>query len=302
MELPTIAAIIPTYRREPFCLSVLGQLRAQDHPPTEIIVADQTPESDYSPDGLRALAAMERGGAFTRLVLPEPAENRARNEAAEACRSEVLLYVDDDVELPPEFVRRHLLSYCEAEVAAVTGRVIGPERAAPNALPVGYEQLPAPDQAHCFPSGYTGRLERTVRAYGGNFSVRREVLLAAGGWNERLVVHTDLDLGLRLAELGHRIAYDPAAWLRHLEAPRGGERSDEPWRPFASRTRAASSAYFGFRYPAGRHLARWAIRTAARHTVLKRGNVLRPWRLPAEAASLLWGLALARQWAGDDRP
>ncbi|MGQ9730141.1 MAG: glycosyltransferase family 2 protein [Candidatus Zipacnadales bacterium] len=294
---PTIAVIIPTYYREHFLLSLLRQLREQVPPPQEIITVDQTPPGGYSSNGQRQLETLEKEGRIRRLILSSPAENRARNAAAAIAESEVLLFLDDDVELPPGFVGCHAANYRDVEVAAVTGRIIGAAGEIVETLPPNYEALSLPDQAFSLPSGYTHRLERTGRAYGGNFSVRSTVLRAIGGWNERLTIHTDLDLGLRLAEAGYRIVYDPAAWLKHLEAPHGGERTAASWRPLASRQRAASAAYFAFRYPQGSQLRRWALRMAARHTVLRRQNLMRPWRLPAETLSLVCGIGLAWRWS-----
>ena len=73
-----------------------------------------------------------------------------------------------------------------------------------------------------------GRQARWVDKFmGGNFSVRREVALTLGEYDERFVrvcYHFEAEFAYRLIRAGHRIFYEPAACVHHLRASSGGTR------------------------------------------------------------------------------
>jgi GT2 family glycosyltransferase len=52
--------------------------------------------------------------------------------------------------------------------------------------------------------------------YTGNFSIRRDVLLEAGGFDEAFTMYgnEDVELSLRLARAGVQVVYSPEAWAR----------------------------------------------------------------------------------------
>jgi hypothetical protein len=99
-----VTAIVPTVDRYPYLRKVLSQLVAQTVRPAETIVVDQTPAGRREP-----LAAGEFPGIGLRVVhLDEAGQCTSRNSALEMACSEYVLLLDDDVEVPPELVERHL--------------------------------------------------------------------------------------------------------------------------------------------------------------------------------------------------
>jgi GT2 family glycosyltransferase len=85
------------------------------------------------------------------------------------------------------------------------------------------------------PARYHGRLARDVLA-GGNMAAWRSTLLDLDGFDPRLGAGTpwpsaeDNDLGLRLLESGHTIAYVPAALVRHRAWRAGASYPGVRWR------------------------------------------------------------------------
>src|SRR5262249_3844974 len=136
---------------------------------------------------------------------------------------------------------------------------------------------------------------------GGNFSVRREIALRLGGFDERFVrvaYHFEAEFAYRLNRAGHRIFYEPAASLHHLRAREGGTRvfGDHlrSYRP----NHSVGSYYYTLRKglcwkSAIRFLGRPVKAIATRH------HLRNPWWIPAtlvaEFTGMAWALVLAAQ-------
>ena len=63
---------------------------------------------------------------------------------------------------------------------------------------------------------------------GGNFTVRREIALKLGGFDEQFVsvaYNFESEFAYRLCKAGHRIFYEPAASVHHLRSSEGGTRT-----------------------------------------------------------------------------
>src|SRR5439155_22803794 len=86
---PTATVVIPTRDRPHQLSRCLESLRRIDGPELEIVVVDSAPRRTHADD------IAERWGARYELE-PLPGASRARNRGARVCRSDVILFVDDD--------------------------------------------------------------------------------------------------------------------------------------------------------------------------------------------------------------
>lgn len=289
----SLALAVPTYRRERVLVDTLEQVLAQDPPPDEVLVVDQSERHD--PETEAFLAGASAAGRLRWIRHAPPGLPGARNRALAESTCEVVLFIDDDVELEPGFVARHAANYADPAVAAVGGRVV--QARAP--WQIAARRRPWPRRLDCLylrPDG-TERLEGVATFQGGNHSIRRAVALAAGGYDEGYLgwaFREESDLALRLWEAGHRIVFDPLAALTHLQAEAGGCRYEEHARPVADWTIAYPGAYFAWRhlFPAPAFWREIAVSNLAR-SVLRKQNARRPWRLPFALASYAWAVGLA---------
>jgi glycosyltransferase involved in cell wall biosynthesis len=123
----TLSAIIPTKNRPEELLIVVRGLLAQSIPPCQIIIVDQS-----DTDEGRMLVERELGKApeFIRnsLKLNYVCDTSitggavARNRAMELARSDVWLFLDDDVELEGDFVEQLLRVYTtDPDIGGVSG-------------------------------------------------------------------------------------------------------------------------------------------------------------------------------------
>jgi glycosyltransferase involved in cell wall biosynthesis len=205
---PTFSAIVPAYQAADFIGEALESLLAQTMPPIEIIVCD-----DGSTDDLAQAVAPYRS-SITFLSKENGGEASAKNTAARAASGEFVAILDaDDIYLPERLealaelsMRRPDLDILTADCLVVAnGRVI----------------------RRCYDGGYhfetedqrRGILERNFIGPG-HMAVRREHLLAVGGFDENFRWATDWDCWIRMIFAGSRagMVAEPLAEYRVRES------------------------------------------------------------------------------------
>ncbi|MGA3038502.1 MAG: glycosyltransferase [Vulcanimicrobiaceae bacterium] len=196
-----ISIVIATKDRALFLQRALESLAQQRSAPEfEVVVADNG-STDGTPqvvaDALEIvpynLRRIEAGRANRGL---------ARNMGVSAAAGELILFVDDDVWLPPNFVAAHVAEHRGGRSRVVTGPIVN----VPD-----YEHRPRPGAAH-----YSSAFFCTCNA-----SVSKVALEAVGGFDEAFNLYgwEDTELGLRLRNAGleHAFAWD--AFLYHIKPP-----------------------------------------------------------------------------------
>lgn len=127
---------------------------------------------------------------------------------------------------------------------------------------------------------------------GGNFAVRRSVILGIGGLDENFVGaanHEDADLAFRLHKCGYRVVWTPFPWLFHLNYHNGGGRISNP---LQYENFAYNLFYFYLRYyqkisiPTLIRLLRWRV--------LNKEMLLYPYILPRRLKDFIKGYRRAR--------
>lgn len=205
---PALSVIVPAYRCARDLERCLLALRASDLPRAawEIVVAD-----DGSPDDTPAVAA-RLADQVVRVAGGPRGPAAARNAAAACAQGDVLVFVDADVCVAPDALRRFRDLFAGAPgLSAAFG---------------AYDLAPA---APSFVSQYRNLLHHYVHAAGagpattfwaGCGAVRTDAFRAVGGFDAERYPRPqieDIDLGYRLAARGGRIVLDPRIQGRHLK-------------------------------------------------------------------------------------
>lgn len=107
-----VTAIIPTKNRSASVLAVIKSLAAQTRPPDEIVIVDQTPKRDSTEETVRNLLPQSVHVKYLRNSNLNGAA-AARNVAMRHATGDILLFLDDDVTLYPDFIERMLVCYEE---------------------------------------------------------------------------------------------------------------------------------------------------------------------------------------------
>jgi glycosyltransferase involved in cell wall biosynthesis len=140
----------------------------------------------------------------------------ARNTALLHARAEIVAFLDDDAEAAPDWLERLLAVYTTHPGAVAVGGAPQPNYGAPRPswFPPDFDWV-----FGCHYRSLPDRLAPVRHLIGANMSVRRDDMLAVGGFHAD--DHDDMDLSHRIAREYGRAAvlYEPRAEVRHYVAP-----------------------------------------------------------------------------------
>ena len=226
---PFISIVIPTYGREAVLCSTLKNVLDQTYPTFEVIIVDQT--RTHEPATVEFLDSIKTHPKVTLYTVDWASLPAARNYAIERSHGDIILFLDDDVELPPGFLAAHARNYQTPSIGAVAGRVFDRMKLAESQSAKRIETLP-PEAMDPGIAWYYIDLVHTVypqqvlTARGCNMSFRRDVFADHGlRFDERFqgsAVREESDFCLRFRQTGLKIWYDPEANLIHLGEETGG--------------------------------------------------------------------------------
>ena len=118
----SVCVAIPTFNREQVLLDTIRQVLAQQPSADEVLVIDQTPR--HAPATSEALTAWQREGRIQWIRCSPPNASAARNRALVEAVSDIVIFIDDDVILPPGFLESHRACYDDPSVEMVAGQVL----------------------------------------------------------------------------------------------------------------------------------------------------------------------------------
>src|SRR5262249_50720012 len=209
-----LTIVIPTYGRGEVLLDTLRRLLALDPPAPEVIVIDQTEE--HSSYVSCTLEAWQTSGCVRWVRQRHPSIPAAMNRGLLEASHPFVLFLDDDIIPDQELVAAHIGALETTGAALVAGRIIQPWQEGRDF---------SGDVDFHFATVQPAWIQDFM---GGNFSVRRDVLLQLGGFDERFVrvaYNFEAEFAHRLRRAGHRIYYEPTAPIHHLKVTTGGTRT-----------------------------------------------------------------------------
>lgn len=227
---PFISVVIPTYEREAVLCSTIRNVLQQTYSAFEIIIVDQT--QTHEPKTVEFLNSLKTNSNVSLYSVSWASLPAARNYAVERSHGDIILFLDDDVELPQGFLAAHAQNYqTQSEIGAVAGRVFDRMKLAESNSAKHIETLP-PEAMDPGIAWYHIDLVHTINpqqvltARGCNMSFRRDVFSTHGlRFDERFqgsAVREESDFCLRFRHTGLKIWYDPNANLIHLGEETGG--------------------------------------------------------------------------------
>ena len=191
------SVIIPTYRRARLLRDTLESLAAQtSRHAFEVVVINDAPDEDLS-----ALET-EFSDMGARLISPSRNVGRgiARNLGVRDSSGEIIIFLDDDMTVAPDFIDAHVTAHTEPGLAVVGNIVSAPEYAShPLARYVERQGAKKRKGAPKLPP----KVFRT-----GNASLQRVLFTKVGMFDESFSTYgEDLDLAMRLGDQGARFVF-----------------------------------------------------------------------------------------------
>lgn len=233
--LPLVSVIIPTRdRAELLARCVEGVLKRTDYTKLELLIVD----NDSTEPATLALFAKLIDADKRVRVLHYPGKfnySALNNVAAREAQGEVLLFLNNDIDvIEPGWLREMVSHAVRPDVGMVGAKLLFADERIQHA---GVVFAPGGKMYHLYrlaekdEAGYFGQLAltRTFSAVtAACAAARKSVFREAGGFNENnlAVAFNDIDLCLRLGDLGYRILWTPFAKLFHLESASRGPDDD----------------------------------------------------------------------------
>ena len=222
---PSVSIVIPTHNRAALLRRTLESL-AHVRLPAGVQVEGVVVANACTDDTGAVVRAVAEQLSFPLRVVEEaiPNESRARNCGARAARGAIIAMLDDDVWCDPGWLEGLLDVYGTEPADLVAGRVT-----------LWWEAVAKPDwftpaMEHVLPHCDLGdaciELDDYQRAIGANYSFRRHVFDAIGGFTPGLgrsgsvlLGGSDTEFSSRAVAQGFRIYYAPQATVKHWVPP-----------------------------------------------------------------------------------
>lgn len=212
---PTVSYIIPTMFRQEYTLQLLDDLAVQNYKPHQVVVIDATPVIEREkylyhqkkyPFELKVIWQQTKGSC------------RARNEAIALCTGEYVIFGDDDIRVPSNFIENHIRLLQTYNAGACNGLDIRADvhtqdlnnlkskliNRDPDSFLVGCAQMFS-NANSCVKKEFVDQL------IGNDINFD-------GGYGE------DSDFGLSLLKIGVTVLANPFSANLHLKPPSGGYR------------------------------------------------------------------------------
>lgn len=210
----TVSVIVCARNNRDIISNCLNAIAQQTHPDVECIVMD-----DASTDGM----AEHIAAGFPSVRVERNATNHGpsinRNRAAALSRGDILIFLDSDVELAPDWIATALtLLAAHSEAGIVAGKLLfahRPDRihsfgGALSAIGLGWDNL------EMAPVSDAPAPLVTLWASSAAMAIRRRVFVEAGGFDEAFFYgYEDSDLGWRVTLAGHTVLNSPELEALH---------------------------------------------------------------------------------------
>jgi GT2 family glycosyltransferase len=208
-----VSVIIPTHQRREALRRALASLSRQGSAAGafEVVVS-----IDGSIDGTREmLDALDPPYPLRVAAGPRRGRAAACNAALAIARGEVLIILDDDMQVVPEFVERHRAHHPPDSRLCVLGAV---PIELNGSSPLAARYVRSKFNAHLAALAKPDHRFMPRDFYSGNASLRTDAMREINGFDESFSVYgnEDVDLSLRLQANGVELVYDPGA-LAHQE-------------------------------------------------------------------------------------
>lgn len=195
-----ISIVIATKDRQQYLERALASLETQAGAPSfEVIVVDNGSSDDTK--GVTERQAARNVFPVTYVFEAEPNRGKARNRGIAEAAGYLVLFCDDDVQLPSGFLAAHEAAHSTSNLV-VNGPILNV---------ASYEDRPKPAAPN-----YSRAFLCTC-----NVSVPKHALDAVGGFDESFDLYgwEDTELGVRLREHGMRWKFAWDAYLWHIKPP-----------------------------------------------------------------------------------
>jgi len=212
---PKVSYIIPTMFRQEYTLQLLEDLAVQNYIPSQVVVVDATPESERMESLYYA-----KNYPFELIIKWQETKGscRARNEAIAFCTGDYIVFGDDDIRIPSDFIENHLRFLQTYNAGSCNGLDIRADHhnqdlndLKEKLAKLGCEKFLVGNAQSFSNANSCVKKEYVDKLVGNDINFD-------GGYGE------DSDFGMSLTKIGVTVLHNPFAVNLHLKPPSGGYR------------------------------------------------------------------------------
>ena len=221
-----ISVAIPTYKRPDYLIEAFNSVLSQERKPFEVIIVRRSGDSPTK-SVVERLHREYSGLTIVDSVVDDPGFLPPIVKAIDAANGEILVFLDDDAEAHPDWLRKIVDQYSDPKIGGVGGRYVnffdGIKQEYPSAKTVGklfwFGRSVGNMYCDCT---FTDPVEVDF-LIGGNSSYRLGLLkktipdLRLG---KNVAFHWEMDVGLGIKRLGYKLMFSPDIKVDHHSAPR----------------------------------------------------------------------------------
>jgi len=212
---PKVSYIIPTMFRQDYTLQLLADLESQSFAVTQVVVVDATPVDDRDESLYN-----QKKYSFELIVRWQESKGscRARNEAIDLCTGDYVVFGDDDIRIPIDFIENHIRFLQTNNAGACNGLDIRADHQKQDLqdlenklIKLGHKRWIAGCTQMFSNANSCVKSEYIKQLVGNDINFD-------GGYGE------DSDFGMSLSKIGITVLYNPFSVNLHLKPPMGGYR------------------------------------------------------------------------------
>lgn len=211
--MPSASVIIPTHNRREGLRGMLEDLLLQTgvDEPFEVFVVDSPVAEDVSD----VVEALRSRGLDVRYLITENNRAGKRNAGAHESTSATLLFADDDMRFPPDWVANHLKAQAKSPNSWISGAVSFPAEWVATSNYYRYKNTRQLNPG----TAPTDREIAGNQVVTMNTSIPKELYVAAGGMSTDFTRYggEDVEFGYRVKRHGGRLIYSGAPLAYHYE-------------------------------------------------------------------------------------
>jgi GT2 family glycosyltransferase len=214
---PKVSILIPTKNNHELLKRCLDSIKKLDYKNYEIIIIDNDSTDEETKNYLKTLdfEIVKFIGNFN--------FSKMNNKAAKISTGEYLLFLNDDVMALDKEWLSEMMSYCQLKEIGIVGSklLLRDNRLQHGGIALlkngaGFHPMMGENSENVLHNGYVNTIKNCVAVTGACLLIKKNIFEEINGFDEEFdLYYNDVDLCLKVQELGYRVVYTPYAKLLH---------------------------------------------------------------------------------------
>jgi len=231
-----VSVIIPTYKREKELIETIKYILDQDYENYEVIIVDQLPKHNIETQ--KFLELIKSNSKVIYIKENKAGLPYARNIGIKNSSGDILIFIDDDVEVSKDFIKKYVEVFEEYKCKAIAGAELNEYHRRLENVKCETFYMWGRAKVNYFSKNFC--IVRNLK--GCNMAFKREIFEKIGLFDEKIpppYIREDNDIAYRMVKNNFKILFSPKNFLYHKQVPIGGtmiykdsktlSRKREPW-------------------------------------------------------------------------